>query len=211
MLAFRTKSDILRGGMARESEPPTTDGMTLEEAKAFLERQTGAIGEPLEEIQEVTRALNQAELGLPDDDDGDTLQREVQSDKVEPAETTLQRTLVLDPPAPASPVTPSLIDDDPVPVTEGTAILPRDFLLKGVALEPHERSEVLPGPLPPITKSPPQSPEPVSEPTVLAVNPPSRPGRPWLVGVIVFAISLVLFGTAALAYLRGYLEFLFRP
>jgi len=169
--------------MARRSDPPTMEGMTVEEAQAFLARETPTIGDESEESGEITRAVSAAELGLPAEDEPNTLQRAPETKEPLPADVegpTLQRTVVLD--KPAKPAIPSLIGDDLVPITEGTALLPRS-VLSGASPAP-----IIAAPKPVIAKFV------ISESEVVP-----RRSRPWLVGVIVFAVSFVVFGAAAVA------------
>jgi hypothetical protein len=170
--------------MTRRSDPPTSEGMSVEEAKAFLAREGQTIGGEPEEGQEVTRTLATAELGVPAEDEPNTLQ--LAPPESLPADIegpTVQRTVVLDKPAPAKPAIPSLIGDDLVPITEGTALLPRS-VLSGAPPAPTATP-----PLPPAAKFVTRN----SEPKVRS--------RPWLVGVIVFGVSLIVFGAAAVAFI----------
>lgn len=195
--------------MTRKSDPPTTAGMTLAEAKALLARSESSdvvsIGEPSEESLDVTRAIQAPELGPDDDDDddGNTLPRGKEVAELLPADIegpTVQRTVVLENPSPAlaAPVSPSLVDDDAVPVTEGTALLPRNFLMKKLGVDASELENILSG-SPAEARSEPVKPEPVkSEPVPIAE--PAKRGSPWLVGLIVFVISLIVLGGAAFAF-----------
>lgn len=206
--------------MTRKSDPPTTAGMTLAEAKALLARSESrdvvAIGEPSEENLDVTRAIQAPELGPDgdDDDDGNTLPRGEEVAKLLPADIegpTVQRTVVLGNPSPAlaAPVSPSLVDEDAVPVTEGTALLPRNFLMKNLGVDTGELENILSG-SPPEPRSESAKPEPVSlepaKPEPVKSEPvrivePAKRGSPWLVGLIVFLISLIVLGGAAFAFI----------
>ena len=208
--------------MTRKSDPPTTAGMTLAEAKALLARSESsdvvAIGEPSEESLDVTRAIQAPELGPhdddDDDDDGNTLPRGEEVAELLPADIegpTVQRTVVLENPSPAlaAPLSPSLVDEDAVPVTEGTALLPRNFLMKNLGVDAGELDNILSGSPPEARTEParpePARPEPAKPETVksepVRIGEPAKRGSPWLVGLIVFVISLIVLGGAAFAFI----------